>query len=488
MKSQLFVIFMMFFLLSCHDAKRVVDLTDQKSWDLHGKLEISASGRYIQHKDGTPFLWLGGTSWGMTEWATRADINKYLDNRKSKGFNVIQICLIWGKRYEDPLRFPVNAKNAYGHRALLYTDSIPDPARPDIREGGSSANPNDYWDHVDYAIQNAAEQNMYIALLPVWGRRYVNASHPDHSMKIFNEINARKYGEFLGERYKKYSNIIWVTGGDVNALSGGDYRQIYRIMAEGIIHGITGQNPKWDEVHPAWDEALFTYHPDGHPFNNSSDWFHEDPWLDFNMIETHIWRDSLYKSVLYDYKLSDPNKPTVMGEGHYEGYTNNKFADAGAIRRQAYQTFFAGGAGHTYGGYLDGNGNGPLFSLYKGWETMLEMEGVQCFPYLKKFFIEQEWWKWEPDTTIHISNKGSGEFQKVAVRNYEDNKILIYFPENSLAEIDLSRFEGEEDLAFSWFNTKDGSKTSLSVLPEGFKPEFKPPEGWAEAVLIIDKK
>jgi len=95
---------------------------------------------------------------------------------------------------------------------------------------------------------------------------------------------------------------------------------------------------------------------------NSSQWFHNDVWLDFNMIETHVSRDNVVASIQQDLEKT-PLKPTVLGEGHYESYSNNgDSVEAIHIRRQAWQSFFAGAAGHTYGGYFGKDGNGPLFS------------------------------------------------------------------------------------------------------------------------------
>ena len=31
----------------------------------HGNLQVSGNSRYLVHKDGTPFLWLGCTAWGI---------------------------------------------------------------------------------------------------------------------------------------------------------------------------------------------------------------------------------------------------------------------------------------------------------------------------------------------------------------------------------------------------------------------------------------
>ncbi len=471
----------------CHSPEKTQKSEPQKLWEVHGSLTISKNQRYIQHNDGTPFLWLGGTAWGISEWLTRDEVDVYLQNRQEKGFNLIQMCLLWGKRQENPVHFPVNPENAYGKRALLYTNSIPDPARPDTVAGGSPLSPNDYWDHVDYILESAAELNMYIGLLPVWGRRYVNASHTHHSHSLFNEENAYAYGKFLGQRYRNTPNIIWVLGGDVGALVGNDFRSIYRAMAEGIIMGITGEQVRWNQPHPAWDVALMTYHPDGRPFYNSSNWFHSDAWLDFNMIETHIHRNDLYKAILNDYRLANPVKPTVLGEGHYEGLTNKHFAGPIHIRRQAYQTFFAGGAGHTYGAFLDSLSHGPLFSPANGWKNLLDLEGAQSFVYLKQFLTENQWWQWQPDTTLITGNHGKGELKKVAVTSKVDKMVLVYFPENTPCTLALPAVLDADNVNIMWFNPKNGDKTQIVNVSLEEIDILKPPLNWEDAVLQIWK-
>ena len=45
------------------------------------KLKVSENQRYLTFQNGTPFFWLGGTSWGMPEWLTREDIDHNLNFR-----------------------------------------------------------------------------------------------------------------------------------------------------------------------------------------------------------------------------------------------------------------------------------------------------------------------------------------------------------------------------------------------------------------------
>lgn len=278
----------------------------------------------------------------------------------------------------------------------------------------------------------------------------------------------------MGKRYGSEPQIIWVNGGDVNADDGGDFLPEYRLWAEGLIKGITGEAIEWNEKSELWNAALMTYHPSGAPMINSSKWFHNDPWLDFNMIETHVYRDKIATSIRQDVKLNPP-KPTVMGEGHYEGRTSKYVANAIHIRRQAYQTFFAGAVGHTYGGGFDEEGNGPLFSPANNWKQLLDWEGAGQLIHLRNFLEENSWWKWEPVPEIISEGKGEGELEKLAAKNEE--KTYLYFPENSKCELNIKGIK-----KISWYNTKNGGVIKGKVNE---KNQYEPPENFEDAILLI---
>src|SRR5438552_925287 len=57
-------------------------------------LKISPNGRYFMTADGQPFFWLGDTGWLLFSKLTRENAIKYLDDRKQKGFNVIQVMVL----------------------------------------------------------------------------------------------------------------------------------------------------------------------------------------------------------------------------------------------------------------------------------------------------------------------------------------------------------------------------------------------------------
>ena len=151
-----------------------------------------------------------------------------------------------------------------------------------------------FWDHVDYIIREAEKRRIYMALVPVWGG----------NIKKVNPEQAKVYATFLANRYKNFSNIIWLNGGDIKGSDGLDSWN----MIGKTIRSI-------DKKH------LIGFHPRGR--NSSSTWFHKEPWLDFNMFQSghrSYAQDTLSSETLHygednwkymndDYKLK-PVKPS----------------------------------------------------------------------------------------------------------------------------------------------------------------------------------
>lgn len=189
-------------------------------------LKVSNNKRFLVMEDGTPFFWLGDTAWELFHRLSHEEADVYLEDRASKGFNVIQAVAL---AEMDGLR----TDNAYSRKPLLQNAAGEyDPARPDI----SGQNGQDsYWDHVDYIVDKAATLGLYIGFVPTWGDKYNQMS--GKGPEIFNIENARVYGKWLGERYKNRVNIIWILGGDRLLLTSehfGMHRRIRKLRSAGI--------------------------------------------------------------------------------------------------------------------------------------------------------------------------------------------------------------------------------------------------------------
>ena len=59
-----------------------------------GQLKVSTNGHYLVCENDSPFFWLGDTGWELFHRLTKNEIDTYLENRRKKGFNVIQAVVL----------------------------------------------------------------------------------------------------------------------------------------------------------------------------------------------------------------------------------------------------------------------------------------------------------------------------------------------------------------------------------------------------------
>ncbi len=79
------------------------------------RLQVSGNKRFLVTADKQPFFWLGDTAWELFHRLNREDAERYLKNRASKRFTVIQAVAL---AELDGLTVP----NAYGHVPLRNND------------------------------------------------------------------------------------------------------------------------------------------------------------------------------------------------------------------------------------------------------------------------------------------------------------------------------------------------------------------------------
>ena len=211
-------------------------MTAQKPWD-NGKLKVSENQRFLQFENGKPFFWLGETPWLMPERLNRDEVAFYLKRCHDAGFNVAQIQVING----------VPAYNIYGVPSHDKQGRL-------LTSGAYS-----YWDHLDYIIDTAAQNGIYVGMVCIWGGLVKGGK--------MNIEQAKTYGTFLANRYKNRPNIIWFMGGDV---PGNVKPEVYEALANTI--------KSIDKNH------LMTYHPRGR--YTSAKWWSKAKWLDFHTFQS----------------------------------------------------------------------------------------------------------------------------------------------------------------------------------------------------------
>jgi hypothetical protein len=368
----------------------------------HGRLVVSENKRFLMFSDGTPFFYLGDTGWELFHRLSYAEAEKYLENRRQKGFTVIQAVIL---AELDGLNIP----NRNGDRPLINND----PLRPNEA----------YFAFVDSVIRLAERKGIFIGLLPTWGDK-VDKSTWGTGPLIFNPDNAMAYGKYLGKRYKDFQNIIWINGGDrpggTNAAGTGSNFPVWDALGKGI-----------KAVDP---NHLMTYHPWGE--NSSSEWFHECAWLDFNMAQTgHGQRSyAIYRMIREDYERI-PVKPCMDGEPRYEDHPINWRPDSLGwfnemhVRQAAYWNLFTGSHGHTYGCHpiwqMAAPGREFVGYARHYWYDVLDLPGACQMLNVRRLMESRPMMSRIPFSEI-ILNQGDEYNQIVATKG--DGYIMVYTP------------------------------------------------------------
>lgn len=420
----------------------------------HGKLKVSENNRFLQHEDGTPFFYLGDTAWELFHRLNREDAETYLENRRQKGVNVVQAVAL--AEFDG-----LNEPNPYGEKPLLDND----PAKPNGK----------YFEHVDYIVNKAVEKGIYIGLLPTWGDK-VNKNWGVGPV-VFNKDNAEQYGKYLGKCYKDHQTIIWILGGDRVPENTED---IWRAMAKGILSEDTNH--------------LITYHPQGG--RSCSEWFHDDEWLDFNMLQSghHTFNNPNYQMIQKDYNKT-PVKPCMDAEPCYEDHPvnwkpENGWFDDYDVRKACYWALFAGAHGHTYGchdiwQFLTPQ-HPPVSSGRTQWQKAMDFPGAWDMMHAKHLILSRPYFSRIPDQSLIAGDPGEGTGHIQAARG--DGYAFIYIASGKNSKINMGKISGENVKAW-WYNPRTGEATEIGMKENKDIIDFDPPGEQGSGndwVLVLD--
>ncbi|WP_086539701.1 glycoside hydrolase family 140 protein [Algoriphagus antarcticus] len=416
-----------------------------------GPIQIHENQRYFTNAEGEPFFWMADTAWELFHRLDLEESKIYLDKRASQGFNVVQAVAL---SELDGLNDP----NANGDTPFL---------------DDQYSKPNEaYWKHVDAVLNLAKARNIHIALLPTWGDK-LNKSSWGTGPEIFNSKSAYDFGKWIGKRYSNQQNIIWVLGGDRNPRKDTNDIEVWNRMAKGI-----------QETQIPANKQLMTFHPQPTEPGGSSNWFHQESWMDFNMHQTgHCPNQPTYQKIAHDLALT-PKKPTVDGEPMYEEHPkcfdakNQGYSEATDIRKIMYWNVFAGAAGQTYGDHavwqmydLD---KAPINAPLKPWNLSLDLEVANQVKHLKNLILEFPFFTRIPAQELIASAQVDDEYYVAATRDVDGSYALLYFPAGNQTNLNLSNLAGNSLLG-AWYDPRTGVKIPVGKVSKTSKTTVIPP-------------
>jgi hypothetical protein len=447
------------------------------------RLGVSSNGRHFIDQHGAPFFYLGDTAWSIFKQLRREDVDEYFANRAAKGFTVVQSYVLRG----------LKVQNAYGEVPLIGRD----PTR--LNEG--------FFRHVDFIIDRAEAHGIFMCLVIAFGehirRKTDTEERFEENESIFNPENAFAYARLLARRWRE-KPVIWNLGGDRAPV--GD-EAVFRAMAAGLKEGFASGH-------------LVAFHgpgpgPSGGPRQTSSSWwFHDEPWLDFNTIQSgHGWMIPNYRDVSLDYRRV-PAKPTIDMENTYEdflvprnleadplirdGAKPQRRVDGHQVREAGYWAMLSGAAGHGYGccgvwefrgSHLAKDYSEPLdtWSGSVDWRRAMDLPGAVGMGIMRTLFEQRPWHRLVPDQSLILAGQGEEEAHIAAARASDGAFAIAYLPFGRRAAFDTSPLSGT-DVDASWFDPRTGAWSRAGSFPRGTPVELEAPTSGPDQdwVLVLE--
>lgn len=411
-------------------------------------LKVSENRRYLVNSAGKPFFVMGDTPWFIQKLKLE-DARMLMDDRVAKGFNTLFLELLDDSR--------IASRDGYGHVAFQPETDITKPVEP-------------YWIYAEQMLEETEKRGLFVILSELWygagGGLWMHHVKPD---------NAKVYGAFIGKRFARFKNLMWMHAGDRNPDE--NLAECTRVLAR--------------EIAAAAPHHLHTVHH-AHEFA-SARFHHQDPWLDVNLGYTY---GAAYLHILPEYQRANPVRPVILGETGYAAEPNaiellpdGKKGDLWTpyrIRRNAWWAVLSGANGYCAGT--------RLWRWEKNWRETMQVRSTREAPNLLRGLKTVAWWKLVPDASHEFVTAGFGEWKQadyVTAALAEDGSCgVVYLPTTRTFTVNLTKLKGA--VTARWFDPASGEfkpaagSPFANRAPREWAPPAKNAVGESDWLLFLD--
>jgi hypothetical protein len=326
-----------------------------------------------------PVFSTGDAAWSLIAQPSDADVDTYLEDRASRGFNAIIVNLI-EHQYAD-------------HAPADFYGDAP-------FSGPSFLDPNErYFGHADSVIRRAAAKGISVFLFPVYlgyGSGACNKNNEGWGTNLVVTCDEvmKAWGVYVGKRYRSYPNIVYVIGSDADP-------RTCKPSLVGKLNDVATGIKFADPTH------LMTADNAGQ--QSALDVWSGYPWLDISLMY-----NSFSPSKLNSEYARPDFLPFFMDEDEYE---NEHETTPLRLRTRQYSSVLSGA---YRGASLVTIRSGALGKptrvaavpcrIDKSWKSELGSAGSVGQSWFGKLFRSREHWRLVPDIkhTVVTAGYGSG--------------------------------------------------------------------------------
>ncbi len=435
------------------DHLRVSKINDDYSrFKAQFPLHIAPGTRYLTDAAGNPFLIDGEAAWSILAQLRHNDADAYLEDRRRRGVNLIVVNLIehWFADHAP--------NNAYGV--------------PPFEQLGDFSKPIDkYYEYAQEIVSLAESKGIVVLLCPAYlGGDGGNEGWYGEMRKNGPDI-LHQFGRYVGQRFKKFHNIIWLQGGDYTPPEAD--LGLVAAVASGIREAAPTQmqTAHWSPETSALDVNF-------------------DAALDLNTTYTYL---PAYLKSLIDHNHGAVRTHFLV-ESKYEG--DELGSTQRSLRGQAYYALLTGAAGQVHGNrwiwpFVKPSIWNRIFA--RNWQSALDSPMSRSMGYLHRLFSKIPWHQLAPDETYKILISGQGSKGKIdypaLAWQTNGNLAVAYVPTMQGVRINLQHLVGP--LRANWYDPTNGNLIPVAGSPlvaqgeREFLPPSKNASGDTDWVLLL---
>ena len=420
-------------------------------------ITLSPDGTHLVDANGKPVFLTGDSPQLIFTEISDADIDTYLADRATRGFNVI-----WGIMVDNV--FSSNPPHD-------FAGNVPFDG-PDFTNFDPA-----YWAHVDTVINKAGALGITVIAMPGFvGNNASNGYFASFNSASSATMNA--YGQFLGNRYKNFPNIIWVFGGDADPAQTTIYQNLNTLAA-----AVAASDPN----HLATLEACRASCSGAADLSSLEALPGPPSWLKLNWVYND--QATVIQGCQAAFSATPTFLPPLMGEDWYElehGLTSFQ------VREEGYWEILSG----CYLGRIFGNDSiwtfdSPNFvETPATWQSQLGSVGSVGQALMGQLFRSREHWKLQPDVSHKVVTAGFGSGSTITTTSVtsDGQSIIAYVPNgnSTTLTVDMTKIISGNGLASCWwFNPSTGQATQIGNFATSGSQNFTAPDG-NDWVLVID--
>lgn len=386
---------------------------------------LSGSGRYLVDANGRPFPIIGESAWGLIVRLTSAQLDAYIADRQSRGFNSVMMMLIC-------------------KHASIQAGSTANQNGDTPFTGTTLTTPREaYFAWADEVLRRLARAGMVAFLAPCYSGYGGPGTTEGWWDDLTSDVVASDWGAWVGARYKGYQNIVWVGGGDYTPTAGAQSDRS-KAVSTGLVTGGANQ--------------LQTYHCGRYTYAFEK-WGTAESWLKLGNIYTDDGTSDLaiHSAAAQEYARSGPH-PFFLVEDWYAD--EHAMTDTGVIVEK-WQALLSGACGVLIG-------TGTIWPFSAGYSSEFGSNANIGMSRIYNLFAAYPWQTLvpKPDASLVSSALGSTTARICpALGTYSGgNFAMVLVPTATSPTVVMTNFS-QSAVRARWYDPVSGAYTTVSGSP-----------------------